>query len=363
MACHEASRLISGETLGTFVNAPCLYKYFSGDDKKPLLVLIPGGAHNARIFYGSHLEHDPDDFLATWLVGEKFGVLAISYPLESNPELMPAVSPGFRINDWGRQVAEVTKTVVDQNQLCGEIVLVGWSMGGRGLVPLSKAARNLGLRVKLFISLAATPGLHRITPPVSDWSTTASGYAFFSTMPKRFMDQIRDQEQRLNEERTIIPEATYLQEYYGQTPATLLSWHFNFDGQGGIADDEFDLIRDAEAHDAGSLPWIATIMPSSQMDLRHSLTDEAVWGFMLTQRLTLILESVLRRSPASPARWAEIMDFVHGAPKALSARSPGNHFFFLGRLGAELTAKSIVQHIKTADILQSRLERLMEDDV
>ncbi|CAJ2505589.1 Uu.00g129830.m01.CDS01 [Anthostomella pinea] len=352
--------LYPGEGLIHIADAPCIYRFFPADKKKPLIVLIPGGAHNARIFYGGHRGYDSDDFLASWLVKDGFGVLGISYPLQSEPELMPPVAPAFRIHQWGKQAAEVTKAVVDANSLCGDIVLVCWSMGGRLLVPYCKLARGLGLNVKLFVSLAATPGLAGIRPVPPGLRSTPSGYATFPAMLGLFTAQIREQQQ-LNHDKCITPEGVYRSEYFGHTPVSLLGWGYRFDGMSEFADDGGDSVRDAEAHNVGSLPWISSLTPTSQLDARHVLSDKATWAFLMTQRLTLDFEKKARSIPTDSFRWMNIRLFVESAPGTLSAPVTGNHYFFLGKSGAKATAKGIARHLSTATALESRWCELLGD--
>lgn len=352
MESPETARLLPGEVLEHVADFPCLYRFFPADKKKPLVVLIPGGAHNARIFYGGHLGHDPDDFLVSWLTKMGFGALGVSYPLESEPTLMPAVAPGFRINEWGRQAAEVTKSVVDKNQLCGDVVLVGWSMGGRMVVPYSKTAQSLGLKVKLFVSLSATPGLSGLRPPPPGRKCTKAGYATFSTMPALFMAQLREQNEINN--KVIIPPDVYYSQYYGHTPVSLLGWGLKFDDGGGFIDDNWGSVKDAAAHEFECLPWLSSLWPTSQLDARHTLSDKATWAFMLTQKLTATLTT-------NSLHWDEIVKFVHSAPEILSASVHGSHYFFLGRSGAKATAEGIIQHLDTSNTLQSQLNSLVGD--
>ncbi|KFY39927.1 hypothetical protein V494_03761 [Pseudogymnoascus sp. VKM F-4513 (FW-928)] len=359
MTTIEPPCLFPSEVLDQVTNSPCLYRYFPGDKDKPLVVLIPGGAHTARIFYGGHFGYDPEDFLVPWLTRMGFGALGISYPLESEPTLMPAVAPGFRINEWGSQAAAVSKIVVDENRLCGEIVLVSWSMGGRLLVPYSKAAQKQRLKLKLFVSLSATPGIPGIRPPPTGRRNTKAGYATFSTMPELFMAQLREQEQ-INNNKVIIPPEIYYSQYYGHTPVSLLGWGLKYNGKGGFIDDNGGSVEDSAAHDFAYLPWISTLWPTSQLDARHSLSDKATWAFLLTQKLTAMFED-RPQSTATISRWSDIIQFVHSAPGTLSASVRGSHYFFLGRSGAKATAEAIIQHLSTANALQSQWNSLIEE--
>lgn len=349
--------LYPGERIATVAGTPCLLRFFPANRKLPLVVAIPGGAHNARIYYGGHDGYEPRDFIAPWLVDSGFGVLAISYPLESEPGIMPATAPMFRITDWGQQAAEATKQLADEHHLCGDVVLVAWSMGGRLLVPYAREARRLGLNVKLFVSLAASPGLPgvRLGPP--ETKMTPAGYATLEAMVHLFMNQIHGQE-ALNNHKTIIPEQVFRAEYFGALPVGLLGWGIEHDGQGGIVRDEWGHIRDASAHSFSDMPWMACLVPMSQLDARHSLSDRASWGYLMTQRLTNMLVGLPQMEPI---RWTELVDFVQAAPAKLSEYVLGNHYFFIGQTGAKATAAGILRMLATADSLQSELDSILQE--
>lgn len=161
------SNLFPCETLSIVEEGPVLTAFFKGTDpQKPLVVLIPGELHNARIFYG-HPGSKEDDFLTYWLRVQGYSVLAVSYPLETQPSLMPASVPSFGVEEWGRQTARMTSKNVETEEgyVSQEIVVVGWSMAGRIATRVSEALRSFGLTPKLFIALAATPGLYGSTRP------------------------------------------------------------------------------------------------------------------------------------------------------------------------------------------------------
>lgn len=350
--------LFEGEHLETFQGAPCLYRFCPATSSNPLIVLIPGGAHNARIFYGGHDMHDPDDFLATWLNKLAYGVLSISYPLESQPEIMPAVAPHFRISDWGQQAAEVTRHVIDQNKLSRDVVLVSWSMGGRMLVPYCKRARRLGLNVKSFISLSVTPGIPGVRPASPGLVSTKAGYASLMSIFSHFLKQIHEQA-RSNKEKSVFSDDVYRSCHFGHTPVSLLGHGMRFDHADMFIVDKYLSDDDAAAHEFHHLPWISSLTPTSQMDARHALTDKSTWNYMLTQRLCALYE----RSPANcstrGSSWQELMQFSESAQESLSATIEGNHFFFLGKRGAAATAKAIIEQVRIAESLSFRLCELI----
>lgn len=407
---EKGPKLYHGEILDFVSGHPCMYKFIPprldttspfesqpATDLLPLIVLIPGGAHNARIFYGGHKGHNPADYLSFWLTKLGFPVLAISYPLESKPTLMPAVSPGFRISTWGRQAASITHKVIESSaSLSGrDVLLIGWSMGGRLLAPFSEAMANIyGHHVGLFVSLAATPGVAGLRPPPPGITQTARGYATCDGLLETFVRQIAG----------VIPKQLYETEYYGHTPASLHGWRRSYaPSTGSLVPNHWGSEEDASptGDDFSILPWTATIVGTESQDARHVLTDRAAWENMSGQRLTSIWEHrdrfrlksrimkrpqgfsfgtkdddkisrsndarcspdsdsadhVLRNgvghsgqkrtgpgSTATQSQWDEYSSFVlETMPGALSCRVPGNHFFFLGAEGAQKTAESIAK--------------------
>ena len=408
---ENGPKLYHGEILDFVSGHPCMYKYIPPNnidttsplesqptaDFLPLIVLIPGGAHNARIFYGGHKGYNPANHLTFWLTKLGFPVLAISYPLESEPTLMPDVSPGFRISTWGRQAAAVTHKVINSSaSLSGrEILLVGWSMGGRLLAPYSEAMANIyEHHVGLFVSLAATPGVAGLRPPPPGITQTARGYATCDGLLEIFVRQIAG----------VIPKQLYETEYYGHTPVSLHGWRWSYDpSTGSLVSDRGGSEEDASptGDDFSILPWTAAVVGTESQDARHVLTDRAAWENIGVQRLASIWEHrerlrlksriTKRRQDASfgtkdddkisrsndarcspdsgsarrilqngvgcsgqertgpgstttRSQWDEYSSFVlETMPGALSCRVPGNHFFFLGAEGAQKTAESIAK--------------------
>ena len=114
--------LYEGERLESVAGITTLFKYLPSTleaevkgKQKPLIVFIPGAAHLARIAYGGHSGYRPEDFLAYWLNKEGFDVLAVSYPLETQPAIVPPEYPDFRIPTWGEQAAKTARLIVDEH--------------------------------------------------------------------------------------------------------------------------------------------------------------------------------------------------------------------------------------------------------
>ncbi|KAJ6513261.1 thioesterase domain protein [Mycena sanguinolenta] len=358
---------IAGEILDVVAGYPCLYRYSAGNSNgKPLLVFLPGGFHLARIAYGGHEGSRPEDFLVHWLNREGFNVLAISYPLQTEPEIMPATCPGFRTRDWGQQAAEVTKGVIEAHQLPTEILLGVWSMAGRVVVPFTKAAEAMGVRVQLCVALAATPGftgsLLRGKKVASSVQCSNAGYASSTTFAKACHAQIRAQA-ALNDidSAEIMSEAAFMRDYCGNTPVSLLGYTLKYDSDSASFVDDAGLsAADSQMGEFASFPWIATLYPDSELDARHTLVDKAAWGFIFTMKLTTMVEIAKIKRGAFGESWQRVAAFVAAIPERLSARIEGNHFFFVGEKGARETAKMIASHWETCKVLRSELGRLLQ---
>lgn len=389
----------------------------------PLVVLIPGGAHNGRIYYGGHEGHNPADYLSFWLNKLGFPVLAISYPLESDPELMPPVSPGFRIDMWGRQAAQVTRDVIDTTPFLSgrDVLLIGWSMGGRILAPYAEAMTRVhNLHVGLFISLAATPGVAGMRPPPPGITKSQAGYAGCDGLLDMFVGQIR----KTTIPREVIPEQVFRTEYYGHSPVSLHGWRRSYHpSTGEFVYDRWGSEEDASPtdDDFSVLPWMATIVGTDSEDARHVLADRVAWENLSVQRLTSMWEkrhkpslqkkqdlkkqttrddqqlpSVQSNSSdtttakqgsdcaatstcqprnangvvshtstqyAERALWHAYSSFVHEVmPGALTRRVSGNHYFFLGEDRARRTAEAVAElWIERCD-LEQQLSSIMRTE-
>ncbi|RLL97959.1 hypothetical protein CFD26_106956 [Aspergillus turcosus] len=357
MTDDSPTSLYAGEHLDTITGFPTLYTFSPANRENPLIVFIPGAGHNARISYGGHPGSRREDFLAHWLNKLGYGLLAISYPLQSQPDgIMPATAPEFRIRDWGLQAAEVTKMVIERHRLSPKVVLVAWSMGGRIVVPYTQAAKARGLTVELFVSLAATPGLAGARPIPSGIKETSEGYAVRDRMLGLFLDQIH-QQNRLNS-RVIIPDDVYLRDYHGHTPVGLLGWGLSYSREHGFVGDRHTSTEDADAGNFRQWPLISALYGDSILDGRHVLADKATWAFMQVQQLVSTLEDRGYKS-LSFERWEEVVRLVHSRPENMCRQIHGNHFFFLGEQGARETAAAIVEQLREARIFMSTLDSLL----
>lgn len=353
-------KLYAGEQLDLVAGFPTLYTFFPADPRKPLIVFIPGNGHNARISYGGHQGYSQKDFLAYWLNRHGHGLLAISYPLESEPEIMPPTAPHFRIRDWGRQAAEVTQKVIERHKLCSQVVLAVWSMAGKIIIPYAVVAKSLGIDVTLFVSLAATPGIHGTRPPPQGIDNTAAGYATAPSMFSSFLRQMEEQSKRSAKGESIIPDDIYIREYCGFAPVSLAAWKHRYDRDTqSFIQDDWTSTEDAAVDQVQHCPMIVALTGTSPLDARHVITDQATWSFMLTRKLMHMIDARDPRKIAEIGNWDKLIDMVHSVPAHISYSIPGNHFFFLGEIGARKTAEVIVKHLEKAQRFRREFEELL----
>ncbi|KAJ0413767.1 hypothetical protein BJY00DRAFT_296306 [Aspergillus carlsbadensis] len=353
--------LYPGEVLDNVADFPTLYHYqparHSTEDGKvkPLIVCVPGALHLARIFYGGHAGSRPTDFFAHWLSERGYAVLSVSYPLETEPEILPATAASYRIKDWGEQAANTAAKVISRHGLpTRSVVLVSWSMGGRMVVPFNVAAKALGLDVVQYISFAATPGFSSIRPLPPGIACSPTGYFQVPSHLGAFWRQLSEM-QELNGGREIIPQELYQREYVGGTPINLIGLRLKYDGRGSFVQDEVPHEEDSRVLDIANLPLITALYPTSSLDASHALADRATWGFLLTYKLeSMIGKPGIRQVQGTP-KWQQLIDLVHSAPARLCLPVAGNHFFFVGEKSARDIASRVDALIHDAAEFQKEL--------
>ncbi|KAL2807751.1 hypothetical protein BJX63DRAFT_60882 [Aspergillus granulosus] len=358
-------RLYPGEVLDNVADFPTLYHYqparqpIDNAKPRPLIVCVPGGLHLARIFYGGHAGSRPTDFLAHWLSELGYGVLSLSYPLETEPEIMPATAASYRIKAWGQQAAKTTAKVVSEHGLPSRsVILISWSMGGRMVVPFNIAAKELGLEVIQYISFAATPGFSSIRPLPPGISCSPAGYFQVPTHLSVFWQHISEM-QDLNGGQEIISQDVYLREYVGGTPINLIGLRLKYDWEGSFVPDEVPHEEDSRVLDVANFPFISALFPTSILDASHALADRASWGFLLTYKLeSMIGKPGICQVQGTP-KWRQLIDLVHSAPQRLCVPVAGNHFFFVGKNSARDTASKVDALIGDVSKFQRELSILV----
>jgi hypothetical protein len=335
-----------GEEIRTGGGYPALVKFIAGEPDEALVVFVPGAQHTARIAYGGHEGARDEDFLAHWLVEEGYNFLGISYPIATENPVMKEAHPEFTARDWGRQAAEITKQFVEERGLSGPIIVIGWSMGGKIVQPVSEAAEEAGLDLDFYLSFAATPPLTGAISMTQEITMAPSGYADRSNLYPGWMEQLAANNAD-NQGRIVIDEESYLADYVGDIPINLQGYGLRY-RDGEFVRDHWADIQDYKSYDFAGLPMIAMLMPNAAADGRHALTDEANWGLFLVNKIMHgdIGGSGVDLEAMPEDRWFALIDLVHEAPQRLSVEINGNHFFFVGEAGAREAARAVktVEH-------------------
>lgn len=356
----ELQPLYAGEKLQRIAGFPTVYHYQPASDSSPeapLIVCVTGGLHLARVFYGGHDGHNPKDFLAYWLADRGFNVLSLSYPLETDPPVMPLTGAAFRIPDWGTQAAETARIIIDRHGLARSVVLISWSMGGRMVVPFNICAKERGITVQQYISFAATPGISSIRPLPAGIECTPAGYFHVPPHVNAFRTQLEAMEEYTGHE--VIPKQIYLDQYIGATPVNLIGLGLKYDGESAFVQDEVRHEEDSQVFNVPNLPLISAIYPTSILDASHALADKATWGFLLTYGLEARIGKLALASVQGTPKWQALMDIVHEAPGRLAVPSGGNHFFFVGENGARQTAGQVQRLLEEGKLITTELDNLL----
>lgn len=371
------SGLYNGEKLGIMAEYPALTKFVSGGDvSKPMVVFLPGLAHNARIAYGGHDGSHKEDFLAHWFQRHGYPFLGVSYPLDTDPEIMPPTGSEFSLRDWGRQAAVAMRKAVDEHELSPKVVILAWSMAGKNLVPVTAEATAQGLTVSLYVSLAATPALWGLRQhlPTCHVPLNQAGYWNNLFLLDRFTSQLLEQNE-LNNGRIAIDQDVFKREYFGATPIAPGGWGYRYNKEEKkFVEDKWALLEDGRVDEYEHLPPLAALYPTSPLDWRHSITDRANWGYLMVQKYVAMAQKVKqphepptedgadeRRSLAQRDR--RLLDrlraSIYGIPDRLIAGVEGNHYFFVGAMGARKTAEMVIQFIEDAGKIHVELDNIL----
>ncbi|ESZ09419.1 hypothetical protein [Mesorhizobium sp. L48C026A00] len=336
--------------------------YFrEGAASLPLIVGLPGAGHLARVYYG-HDGARSTDFLDHWLEERGFGLLALSYP--SDHPVFPRPDVALTTTMWAAAAATITADIIAKRSLPPDVLLMGWSMAGRASRAFTRAAESHGLAVRGFISLAATPPLPRLAdrPPQGQpftedglWKTDG-----------RLGDAQPQHELYLNDihwrnggrEYDLIAAADYFGAYTTNTPILLRGEPEQ--GSGLSGNSLVETITDLGSFDFSGYPITGAIIPTSPLDARHVVTDQATWAFLNSQKLYSIYEALARAgaSIGSDNVWNSILDVKFAMETTLSCSVEGGHFFFIGREGAMQTAAHISRLSAALDAIRSRLQAL-----
>ncbi len=349
--------LYPGEKMMYGNGFPALTYFEKGQKDKPLVIFVPGDAHLARISYGIE-GSKKEDFLAYWLVDKGYSFLGVSYPMD-NPVYKGATVPAFSIQDWGKQVAEIAKKVLNENpELSKHIVVVGWSMGGSIAEPIAVAAKANGLAIDCFIALDAVPGNPYImqSGAFSPSKQLANGLADRTPLFGWFIEALIEQNKLNGHE--IISEDLYKKEYLGNIPVNIEASEIRYDSITGkfIKSPGAAIVDSGVFGREGNFPIVGVITSTDPENYRISLTNQAEWDRIAAFRLAVLLPPD-KLNPVEYQKYRKLLVNLH---TLLSREVDGNHFFFLGEKGAKETATQIESILETVKKAEHEFQKLIK---
>lgn len=340
----EAIRIASGI-------ATLCYHRRGSDASAPLVIFIPGGGHLARVAYG-YPGGARRDFLDHWLEEAGYGLLAVSAP--SGPPFTPVALPDLTRDGWAAAIAELAAGVITEAGGARSVVILAWSMGSSVVGQLTVSLRGRGIDVAGFMPLAASQPLPRSTAQVSEelllenglWDVTRSR-VFGVERAVAWIAEIEATEDELG--RRILPAEEYRQHFWVGTPIGLR--------RGGLSGGD----EHGKEPDFALLPLAAPIVPTSQKDFRHPISDIAGWTYVNTQivldRYTMAAAAHGRELP--DAAWQRLLALVKNLPERLTARVAGAHLFFIGERGARETVEAVLRLLVNTAELEAELPSLL----
>ncbi|MCV0429948.1 MAG: alpha/beta fold hydrolase, partial [Roseibium sp.] len=327
-----------GETLAEAAGHQVLYAFEPGEAGKPLIVFVPGDAHLARIFYG-YPGGKSEDFVAHWVKQAGYSFLAVSYPL-ANP-VFSEVVPAYTIKDWGNQVAAVIASVTKKNQLSGPVIVAGWSMGGKIAASVGRAAKANGTDIAMFVAMSADPPVPGFLPPanVKSIKLDENGYADRTPIYDWFLNAVT--EQNTYNAHTIIPKNTYVEEFLGAVPIDLIDTGLVYEN-GELVSDIAKAIETSGAFSFSDYPFPVLVHDNSTSDFENVLLDASDWSFVRNRVLVERFMGERKPTDLSAGEWQQLQLLVSASQQFFTEVVEGNHFFFIGEIGARKAMEKIL---------------------
>jgi len=327
-----------GETLVEVAGHQALYKFVPGDPEKPLIVFVPGTAHLARIFYGFP-DGRSEDFVAHWVGQSGHPFLAVSYPMAS--PVFEETAPGYTIEDWGNQVAAVIAYVAKENALTAPVIVCGWSMGGKIAASVGRAARALGTELAMFVAMSADPPVTGFLPAANAKSIKldGNGHVDRTSIYDWFLNAVA--EQSAYNGHTIIPKDIYTNEFIGAVPADLIDTGLIYEN-GKLVSNLAKAIQTSNAMTFDDYPFPVVVHDTSRSDLENVLLDVSDWAFVRNR--VLINRYLGRQKPSdiTVTEWEQLRLLVNASQDFFTEVVNGNHFFFIGEIGARTAVEKIL---------------------
>ncbi|GAB2886058.1 hypothetical protein ACCI51_00370 [Microbulbifer echini] len=330
-------KLQEGEVLVSAAGFPVLYRYIAADASKPLMVFVPGNSHLARIFYGCPGTRE-DDFVSYWVHRAGYPFLAISYPIAN--QIFDGFFPSFTIADWGKQVVEVIEKVRSKNNLQGEVIVCGWSMGCKIAGALGRAAIGKNISIAMFVAMSGDPAVPGFIPKANaeNITMTPEGLANRECLYPWFFKSLEKQNSYSG--HTILEQDVYRERILGATPVGLIGAGLMYKANRFIEDFKGSLFS-ANTFDYESYPFPVVIHGNSQCDAENVLLNVSDWAFIRDRILIKEILGVKSLDKLSPAQWEGLKTIIETSGKYFSQSVPGGHFFFLGSVGARAIPEKI----------------------
>lgn len=327
--------LFDNEEIRAARGFPSLISFFKGDPEKPLVVLFPGWAFLARIFYGAP-GMDEKDFLTHWLLAEGYSVLAVSYPMDH--PVYKEVFPGFTITDWGNLASDLAREFIDENGLISEVIALHWSASGQAVRPFNKASSENGLKVRFAVALEATPAIE--VPEDRTRTLKKSSKNMISLEDFHyglFLQEIQSQEE-LNG-KTIISEKQYRELFFGDIPVGLTGTGEYF-VNGRFVGDPGRASEDKRFFAFTEYPLVCVITGDSAKAPYHPIVDRSTWSFLNTRKIYHDLFASSNKN-MSDSELNHFAGYVNKLQERVFKQVRGNHFMFLGEFGAREVARNL----------------------
>ncbi len=346
-------KLFPGERVIEAGGFPSLVKFIKGQPDRPLVVFIPGTSFLARIAYGFPGGREAD-FLAYWLVRNGYSFLGTSYPLENS--VFANVYPKFGITDWGRQIVATANQAITENGLSRSMIAIGWSMGGRTVETVARAARDAGLDLRLFVALdALPPGPNLFAGNPEQLRLKPNGMVDQISLLMPWFEQMVEVENRMNG-HTIIPPGIFGPAFTGDPPLGIQGETAQF-MDARMVMDVGAAAADSGATDYRNYPPMGLIISDSPADYPNVLLCRTNWGLAVGQQLYRrhVFPVRDRMARLSQAKWRALQDMFKAAMDRLTVQISGTHFLFVGERGASQTAAAVTRIAAAVETLNSEI--------
>ena len=335
--------------------------------ERPLVVILPGAVHLARIAYATGDLPD-DDFLLHWLGEAGHPSLAVSYPLAVAEPVFDHVDPRLDFTAYTEAVANLIAAATIGRNAPPEVVVAGWSAAGNVAPRLAVSLAARGVALRLFVALAATPPLPNLVLGsriraeeyfARDDALTPEGLLAHRTI-RSFTPEL--DALRVHYGRDVLPEAHYEHHILGDMPLNLfpgLDTRYENDGTGRATVDPAAPIAVSAGMEWADYPLVGVVQPDGVLDARHALTDHGNWAMINLNVLALRHLAGVDLDQLSPGRWQGLRQLADEIPELLRRRVDGGHMFFIGREGAQTTAEHVRELAAAASDVGRRLHDLL----